>query len=223
MYENICQENARLVHYFAKRYRAQTAQDYEDVVQAGFIGLMNAAQSFDHKAGAWSTWAGLHIRREMRQTVGLGGKQEPETLSIDTPIADGEDITLADMITDESLPELDAGILQDETARAVQEAVEAVENAAERAAIKSVYLDGLTASEAARRLDVNAQELYKLLRSGKAKIRKDKRLLKALPELDAETRFYAKKGITAFTRDHSSIVEDAVIWRAEKLREIVQK
>ena len=223
MYENICQENTGLVHYFAKRYRAQTAPDYEDVVQAGFIGLMNAAQSFDHKAGAWSSWAGLHIRREMRQVIGLRGKQTLTAVSIDTPIADGEDITLADMIADANLPELDARILQEETVRTVREAVEAVENAAERAAVKSVYLDGLTASEAARRLDINTRELSMLLRNGKAKLRKDKRLLKALSELDAETRFYAKKGIAAFTRDQSSVVEDAVIWRAEKLREIAKK
>lgn len=223
MYENICQENSGLVHFFAKRYRTQTAPDYEDVVQAGFIGLMSAAQSFDHKAGAWSSWAGLHIRREMRQVVGLRGKLEPEPLSIDAPIADGEDITLADMIADANLPELDAEVLQEETTRTVREAVEGMENAAERAALKSVYLDGLTASEAARRLDVNTRELSALLRNGKAKLRKDKRLLKALPELDAETRFYAKKSISAFTRDQSSVVEDAVIWRAEKLREIVKK
>lgn len=223
MYENICQENSGLVHFFAKRYRAQTATDYEDVVQAGFIGLMNAAQTFDHKAGAWSSWAGLHIRNEMRQVVGMRGKQGPEIVSLDTTIADSEDMTLMNTIADESLPEPDAAILQDETAQAVREAVETVENAAERAAIKSVYLDGLTASEAARRLDVNSREIYKLLRSGRAKLRKDKRLLKALPELDAETRFYAHKGITAFTRDRSSIVEDAVIWRNEKLREFVKK
>lgn len=223
MYENLCQENSGLVHFFAKRYRTQAAADYEDIVQAGFIGLINAAQSFDHKTGVWSSWAGLHIRREMRQAAGLRGKQGPQTVSIDTPIADGEGITIADTLADTNLPDMDAAILQDETIKAVREAVTALENDAEREAIKSVYLDGLTASEAARRLEANKQELAKLLRRGRAKLRKDKRLLKALPELDMETRFCARKSIAAFTRDQSSIVEDAVMWRIEKLREIVQK
>lgn len=222
MYENICHENAGLVHYFAKRYRAQTAPDYEDVVQAGYIGLMNAAQSFDHKAGAWSSWAGLHIRREMRQAAGLNRKQKIKTVSIDTPIADGEDITLADMIADESLPDMDAGIMCSETAWAVREAVESL-GSAERDAIKSVYLEGLSVQTAAQKLKINPKELRKLLRSGTAKLRKDKNLPKLLPEVDEYTRFYAKKSMSAFLRDQTSVVEDAVLWRDKKLREIVQK
>ena len=220
MYENICQENAGLVHYFAKRYRKQSASDYEDVVQAGFIGLMNAAATFDHKAGAWSNWAGFYIRREMRMAIGID-KKRFDTISIDAPVMEGEEISLGDMIPDESLPEMDANIMRGELVAAVRDAVESLAVPEERKALKLVYLDGLTASEAARRLDVNKKELEKFVRSGKGKIRKDKRLQKALPELDELTRFYARKGVEAFNRDHTSVVEAAVIWRDEKLREFV--
>lgn len=221
MYENLCQENAGLVHFFAKRYRMQMEPDYEDIVQAGYIGLINAAQSFDHKAGGWSSWAGLHIRHEMRQALGLNTRQKQMTISLDAPLADGEDTTMGEMIADDSLLDIDAGILQSETARAVRKAIEAIDNKTERAAIKGVYIEGLTVAEAARRLEVRENELSNLLRRGKTKLRNDRKLIKAVRELDEETSFYRHKSIAAFTRDRSSIVEDAVIWRAKKLAEIV--
>ena len=100
----VCANNRGLVYTIAKRYLPACERDravsLDDLAQAGYIGLIEAAQTYDEAKGAFSTWAGMYIRKEMRAALGLHSlkpKAERDALSLDAEI--GEDITLADTLT----------------------------------------------------------------------------------------------------------------------------
>jgi len=61
--------NLGLVHALARRYRGRGAP-FEDLVQEGSVGLIRAAEGFDHRRGfRFSTYAAWWIRRSMRNAI----------------------------------------------------------------------------------------------------------------------------------------------------------
>jgi RNA polymerase primary sigma factor len=65
----LVERNLRLVHSLARRYRG-SGVPYEDLVQEGTIGLIRAAQQFDHRrAVRFSTYAVWSIRRSLADAV----------------------------------------------------------------------------------------------------------------------------------------------------------
>jgi RNA polymerase primary sigma factor len=65
----LIERNLRLVHSFARRYRGRGAP-YDDLVQEGTIGLVRAAEKFDHRRGLkFSTYAVWWIRRSLANAV----------------------------------------------------------------------------------------------------------------------------------------------------------
>jgi RNA polymerase primary sigma factor len=65
----LIERNLRLVHSLAQRYRGRGAP-YEDLVQEGTIGLVRAAEKFDHRrALRFSTYAVWSIRRSLADAV----------------------------------------------------------------------------------------------------------------------------------------------------------
>ena len=76
MYEKLYEENKGLLRMMARRYARVCALDravsVEDLMQAGFVGLMRAAATFDPEAGkSWAGWARWHIRMEFESALGL--------------------------------------------------------------------------------------------------------------------------------------------------------
>ena len=68
----LIEANMRLVIHIAGRYRerCKTYDDFQDIIQIGFIGLIKAADKFDPSMGCrFSTHAGYWIEGEMRRAV----------------------------------------------------------------------------------------------------------------------------------------------------------
>lgn len=71
--EEVVQQNMGLVHSCAHRLKGRGIE-YEDLVQAGCIGLMKAADAFDRERGVlFSTYAVPVILGEMRRLFRDGG------------------------------------------------------------------------------------------------------------------------------------------------------
>ena len=220
MHEKLYLENRGLLWYWANHYapmcRGRGDVDAEDLVQDGFFALLEASESWREDRGSWSTWASFYIRKAMRKTLGLSGKQQLQTMSLDIPVGENGDCSLGDLIPDASLPDSDALLLMDDLTRAVRQAVDAIRNEQPREAIRRVYLDGLSYAEAAREMGTSLGAMKNLLKRGCTELRRNYRLRQALPELDEYTLFIRNKGVGAFMRDHTSVVEAAVIWREEQ-------
>lgn len=81
--------------------------EVEDLVQAGFIALVDAVYSFDASAGfAFMTWFGLRLQSAFQEATGCRTerqKREPidNAVSIETPLTDEENAdVLGDLIPD---------------------------------------------------------------------------------------------------------------------------
>ena len=101
----ICVEHKGLVYHIAKQYVSvcayDRAVDIEDLAQAGYIGLMQAVQTYDKSKGAFSTWAAIYIKLEMRKVLGInrGVKRADQgAASLDEVILGAEDSTLLDSL-----------------------------------------------------------------------------------------------------------------------------
>ncbi|MBR6735764.1 MAG: sigma-70 family RNA polymerase sigma factor [Oscillospiraceae bacterium] len=71
--EKVVEENMGLVHTCAHRYKGRGIE-YDDLVQAGCIGLIKAADLFDYERGVrFSTYAVCLILGEMRRLFRDGG------------------------------------------------------------------------------------------------------------------------------------------------------
>lgn len=72
-------KNAGLVHTVAGR-QPHKLLDREDLVQAGFLGMIRAIESFDPERAAFSTYAVFWIRHFMQTATQQTGLAQPRTL-----------------------------------------------------------------------------------------------------------------------------------------------
>lgn len=216
MLEKLYLENRGLIGMWVKHYRPlwenDPVCDPDDLMQAGFLGLVAAAQTHDPDAGSWSGWASYHIRTAILDALGRRRKQL-RTVSLDIPLGDDADgDTLGDLIPDESIPDAGEDLQRIATAQAVRDAIRAIPSQQQRRALELVRLEGKTQKEAGALLGVSFQYIGTLNRKSLRELRKN-RALQELAELDGLTHFHAYKGVGSFRRDWSSAVEDAVLWR----------
>jgi RNA polymerase primary sigma factor len=68
--DRLVNSNLRWVAALARRYRDKTRLPFEDVLQAGAVGLIKAAQKFDPEKGyRFSTYATCWIRQSITRTI----------------------------------------------------------------------------------------------------------------------------------------------------------
>lgn len=228
MYEDLYQQNRNLLWQLANKYRHACEQDRavdaEDLAQAGFFGLVKAAESYDpNVAKTWSGWASWHIKNEFRNLLGLrkGGlaaKAHAGAISLDAPLSseDNESETLGDVQIDEAAINPEEAALHSEIVRAMRKAIAELPED-ERLVMQSVGLEGKSYEQAAQSLGTTQGHIGAIRRRATDNLRRRKDL-QALDDLDLRTRFIARKSIDAFSRDQTSTVEEAVLWR-EQFRE----
>lgn len=221
MYEKLYADNIKLLWYWANRYanacRLQAGVDLEDLVQSGFLAVVEAYKSFDKEQAAWGTWVSWYIQNSIKESLGMRGKKRINAVSLNEPVmdADGNETDRLEMIEDTSLSPADEGVISEEIRAAVRKAVDAIPNENTRNAVRLVYLEGNSHIQAAQRLGMTPEAVGGYLSRGKQAMRRNGRLKREI-ELDEETRFHAHKGVSAFLSTGSSVVEDAVLWREEQ-------
>ena len=187
MYEEIIAQNRGLLASLARRYAGMCALDRavstEDLTQAGFIGLMRAADSYDPAARkTWASWARWCIQNEFNRALGLhdGRPLRPDTgaQSLDRllePSRDG-DLSARDRLADETLPGVDAALLLEELRRGVREAVERLPEAGQRQVVRLCKLEGRSYRQAAREMGVSVQKAQRLYARASDRLARDVRL-----------------------------------------------
>ena len=210
MYEEVYEQNKGLLVMMARRYARVCALDravsMEDLIQAGSIGLMKAADSFDPNAGkSWSGWACWHIQMEFNSALGLrqGHFTRPHTgaAALDRPLSadDADGATAGDMLADETLPDADEAILRDELRRDVRAAVDRLKSGGQRQVVHLCKLEGWSYRQAAQRLGVSVGQAYQLFFRASNNLARDPRL-RALAGLGERGKSDARRGSKAFRR-----------------------
>lgn len=102
----------RLVLKYAGRWAAYGGAEADDLMQAGFIAVMRAAETFDSSSGAkFTTYLDPLLKTEFSIATGQRTRKQQmdplqSALSIDMPLTtDAEDFTLADTLEDPAAEE----------------------------------------------------------------------------------------------------------------------
>lgn len=236
MYEELYTENQGLLIMSARRYRGLCERDravsFEDLIQSGFIGLMRAYKAFnvgeDGEKQGWAAFALEYIRNEMLKALGyqchLHGirKLHNDAIAIDAPMGEDGDISIGDIIADDSLPDMDAGLLLSDLQREVREAVERLDNERYREAVKLCDLEGKTQTEVAAAWGISIASVNAAVRNGHRKLKEDS-FLRKMYGLEMRTNYYRKKGLNAFNSTGSSVVEDIAFQHMEAMDRIRKK
>lgn len=229
----LIRKNEPLIRYCANRFlvyfelHGRGAADLDDLMQAGRVGMIDAARTYDPAAGkAWAGWAMWHLIRAMQGTLGYKHRIEngvqrstpdPPLVCLDAPLSDDpEAACLVDLLPD------DAAISPEEAAelsclcRQVRDAVAALD-ADQAAIVTRHYLDGVSMERAGAEIGMSWSEAERTRRKAFRNLRHN-RTMKHLHQ-DYICICYRKKGLRAFSSSGSSVVEDAVI----RLMELEEK
>ena len=122
--EQLISHNLRLVSHIAKKYYAGHAQELDDLVSIGTVGLIKAVDTFNaDRANRFSTYAARCVENEILMSFRAGRKNQ-NTVSIHEPIdtGDGQGLTIEDVVSDPRHMDEDAEDRQE--ARQVRHLVE---------------------------------------------------------------------------------------------------
>lgn len=242
LYSELWEEVKGLIAWWAKRfYVVNTANGeslglewmtpqnkkrcFEDLVQAGFFGLVNTVEHYDpEKGSSFTTLLKYYLLRAFQEaTTGRSIKQQNDPLlrcrSLDEHVGDEDgEATLLDFIPNErnDIADAEERIFTEQLHDALEAALNAIPER-EAAAIRAVYFDGCKQSKAAEKLHTTPGRVHQLKENGLLHIRNSSHRKKLERFLDENTSFYHGHSYGAFNHTKSSGVERAVI-RREGLR-----
>lgn len=226
MYETLYRENAALLRTVAHKYagacRHDNAVTVDDLMQAGFIGLVRAEKSYrPDKGKSWPRWAAWYIAGAMGEALGYrhGRWLKPGTISLDEPIKedDPEGMTRKEAIADDSLPGMEDNLFLSDLQRDVRAAINRLQRDQERTVIDMCDLGGNPYKTAAQALGVSTTRIGAIRGEALKHLRRDQRLIEATyHDIDLETPFYIKVGPSTFDRTQTSAVEHCVLWRLDQ-------
>lgn len=203
-------QDTGLIVFVAKKYLpyCDRASDFDDLMQAGHIGMMRAKATYQPDKGLWSTWAVLHMQKEMRAAIGLeGAKQRPErtAVSLDAPLTE-DGFTLLDTL--EAGPvDLQEGIDREQLCQTVRERVAALKDPLQREAVTLIDLGGLTYIGAAEAAGTTAQRIKTARYRGIHELRKDSALCELAQAYGLWRRSYEHYGLQSFRHSWTSRTE----------------
>ena len=215
----------RLANYWAGRYlwalERRSDLDRDDLQQAAYLGILEARKAYKEEKGGFVTLAGYYARNEIRALLGIrNGKLPPALESLDEPLNDDTEDTRLDLIADESLPEADAALLEEERRQTVRDAVARLQED-QRAVVSLRYFEGKTYQQTADEIHVKRDRVITIFQNARRNLRRD-RYLKALAEVNRSTPYLLGVGVTRFNTTFTSAVEELVLMRERLLNKVLQ-
>ncbi len=223
MYEQLLSENRGLIAWAARRYtgaaQRDNAIDYDDLLQAGFVGIVEASRTFNASTGgSWVQWAKWYIQREYNALLGLRDgrftKAHSGAISLDAPISEDFDETMLAALEDDTLDPVDAGAILDDDRRIVREAVADLKDDRQREIVERWQLNGETQSEVAESLGISLERVRQLWRRSQKILARDQRL-RQLAYLADCAPVYRPVSVAQFERTRTSQTERAALWLIE--------
>jgi RNA polymerase sigma factor (sigma-70 family) len=173
--EALILENLTLVHWVLRRLHTVPTvfEDYEDLVQNGIVGLIEAVDTYNPAAGKLSTWAVICIRRSIldhwrKVWDTRTGPMPPTPLSLQVPY--GEESILEEILVDETTDAVDGRLLHDDAKAEVLSAL-VVLNPMDRVVAQEHYFDHATIATLARMHGVSEPRIVQRLARIKRRLR----------------------------------------------------
>ena len=225
----VCEQHRGLVFTIARRYLGacihDPAIDLDDLMQTGYIGLMEAAQTHDESKGSFAHWAVYYIRYEIRLMLSMHRKLpriRMFELSLDAPVMDGEDPTLGDAVAADVDIETDTD--QQELVQAVQDAVDQLPEQ-QRALVRLCDLQERSLSDAARACNTSLPSAQNTHKSALKTLFFDENLreLAIAHELDKTTDWHRHVGAANYRSTWVSSTEALVFQREDRRQKLMKR
>lgn len=187
------------------------AVDYEDLMQAAFLGVERAASAYRPDGGCFTTVMGFYVKNAVRGLLGLHGRvrrEHYEAVSTSTPLGDESTATIEDTIADDNLPDEDGDMYRDDVIREVRAAIGRLEMT-QAQVIRGYHLEGVKLAVLAEQAGVTIEKVRQIKQKARNNLMMDERLRGFFDEDDC----YRHKSLAAFQRDWTSSTEAAVLWR----------
>ncbi len=205
------ESNTGLVAFVAKRYQESCGRlvDWDDLMQAGYLGLHAAVMSYSAERAAFSTYVVFHLRRAMRSVLGLQGRRDAifDACPLDAPQGDDGDNTLLDMIP---APQEEDFVELRDLQRIIRAAVDRIQNVKARRASEAIYWEGVAREDYAQRERITWKGVDARLQQGYAILRRDPTIVSLALAEGYGTDYFRYKGIAAFRSSGMSSVEEIV-------------
>lgn len=152
--EEVLYGHVRLLIYKMVSPQLKLCRDYgaeeDDVMQQCWIGFHNAVNGYKPGKSLFSSYLTFHIKTACNELRGVRGRPKPRLLTVplEEPIRGAEDLTIADMIVDESV-DVTGGAELTDLQRVVRCAVDTLTEQQQRL-IHTVYVDERTLADFAR-------------------------------------------------------------------------
>lgn len=188
-------------------YAKKTGYEFDDLVSCSWFGIEKAIRAFELEKGyKFITYLKFHIRNSIAEFLGFRGSKHLNTISLDTPISDTEDLTLGDTLKDETSEELFDKIELNNVGESLWKEVEKLpEN--ERGVISEYYKTNKSYGVIAEDLGVSTERVRQIKQKALRKLRKSPHIR----EYGAEYFAYRHTTLKAFNTTGTSSTEWAVL------------
>ncbi len=221
-----------LVAWYAVRFHAHLVAsrgaapvEVEDLIQSGFIAMVEALPRHDPERGSFTTFFRFYIRKAFHSAIGRSEKHDPlnNYIPLDAPVNDDEPegATRLEYIPDprDYYSGIDESIFLEQLHKALETALNAIP-AKEAAALRAEYWQGKKQVEIAEEMGCSDEWVRQLRNGGLRHIRNSSAQAQLERFLDMETPFYKNVSVEHFTRTHTSAVEAVAIWREKRRLEL---
>lgn len=187
--------------------------EFDDLVQCGYLAMVTAVETYTPESSSFSTWLMYYLQKEFAEITGYRtkrGRCEPlnEAYSLDKPLLDGEDFTLADVVEDSgasyTLESVEDQIWLDQLREVLGEMMQEMpEKQAD--VLYRRYWQNQTYTEAGEEIGIAAQNVQVAERRGLRFLRepRNRKRLRPFYEFDC----YSGTGLGAFKSSGASVQE----------------
>lgn len=202
--------------------------DEEDLIQAGFLGLLEAIRTFrDGMECSFTSWLAYHLKTAFADALGVRSERQKHdpmhwALSLDVPVSaeDPEGAVLGDLVPcrNDPIADVDARIWFEQLAEELSFALEDLP-ADQQKALELRFYEDLTLAQAAEVEGVSVSELRRREGNGLRAIRNSHHRMnleefrKTWHEIDLQTPWYYHVGVKSFLNGHTSSTEALTIKR----------
>ena len=196
---------------------------FEDLYQSGYPALVDAVETYDPAAGAFSTWFMYYLRKAFAEATGYRtrkGQNEPlnNSLSLDTPLTDETDsddlmAIIADPAGMKGIETAEEAIYHQQLHDALEAALDAIPDQYSEV-LRQRHYDGLSLAEIGESRGVSAEYVRQLECKAIRHIRRPSIACHLRPFCDFD--FYSGTGLGAFQHTGMSIQERYLVIEEER-------
>lgn len=205
-------------HKVAAALPSQASADKEDLINTGYIAMIEAAETFDCCAGIkFSSWLTYYLKTHFAEATGYRtqqGRNDPcrMAISLDSFVGDGENCTIGDLIQDPTASATMDCIDQSLWVKQLHDVELAVLYTINQDQAEAVYRNfilGQTCEECAASMKISHVRAKGLIQEGMRNLRRPTNLCRLRPFLYFD--YFHGAGLSAFRHSGMSIQERYLI------------